>query len=581
MRFDAALAVRQGGTLRAAGSVARDFSAADGTLAAEGVNLAPLAPLVARYAAVDLASGRGSAAARLRFAANASPRLTARGTFAVDDLLVNEDGTGERLLAWESLAAEDVELALAPGLLSIGQIRVQAPGAKIDIDEARRLNLTQLLRREAKAGDRPRGAPAEERFPVRIARVALRGGTVDFSDRSLALPFATRVQRLNGTILGIASDRASRAELRLSGLVQDSGSARAEGAIQPSDPAAFTDIRAVFNNVAVPPLSPYSVTFAGRKVESGRLWLDLHYRVVDGRLSARNQIALDDFRLGERVASRRALDLPLDLAVTLLRDDRGRIRVAVPIEGDVRSPRFDYGRLVREALARLVTRVVTAPFRFLAGGGGAELEAVHFEPGRARLAPPEREILDRVAKTLAERPELKLVVRGPYDPQRDGEALRELAVRRELAAALRTKPAERDGPVPVAYGDAATQRALEQLLAARAGDDAIDRLAGQHKQSTGGAAQRVNPVFAVFGRASPDRELYEAVFRRLVELQPLDDDGLQALAVRRAEAITAYLVQSGRLAAARIENGAVQAVDAGSEPSIEAELGLGLERRPS
>jgi hypothetical protein len=186
-----------------------------------------------------------------------------------------------------------------------------------------------------------------------------------------------------------------------------------------------------------------------------------------------------------------------------------------------------------------------------------------------------------VAKTLAERPELKLVVRGPYDPRRDGEALRELAVRRELAAALRTKPAERDGPAPVAYGDAATQRALEHLLAARAGDDAIDRLAGQYAQSTGRAAQRVNPVFAVFGRASPDRELYEAVFRRLVELQPLDDDGLQALAVRRAEAITAYLVQSGRLAAARIENGAVQAVDAGSEPSIEAELGLGLERRPS
>jgi hypothetical protein len=583
MRFEAALSAEHGGKLDASGTIAQDFGGADLKVAADGVDLVPLQPLLAQHARLDLASGRASLSASVRFGADATPRLAADGTFTVADLRVNEAGTTERFLAWQRLDASKVALTLAPGGLSIGEIRTQAPEAKIAIDEQRHLNLAQVLRRDAPApaGATERPARGATRFPLRVARVTLRGGIVDFSDRSLALPFSTRVRRLNGTVLGISSDPESRADIKVAGLIEDSGSASAEGAVTPSDPTAFTDIRADFNNVALPPLTPYAVTFAGRRIESGRLWLDLRYRIVDHRLTARNEIVLDEFKLGERVEAPSALDLPLDLAVALLTDENGRINVAVPIEGDLDSPHFDYGRLVREALANLVTRVVTAPFRFLQGlgGGGAELEAVHFEPGRAGLAPPERETLDRVAKALAERPQFKLVVHGPYDRERDGEALREQRVRRELARALGVELGPREDPGPVAYGDAATQRALERLLAARAGPDAADRLAASYAARTGKAPERVNPVFAVFGRASPDREFYEAVFRRLVESEPLDEAALNDLAARRAQAIVTYLLKTANLDAGRIEVGAVRAVDSKREPAVEAALGLELMRR--
>jgi len=596
MRFDATLSTSEGGTLRAAGTIAQDLGSAEATLTADEVNLAPLRPLVARYARLDLASGRASASSNVRYGAARSPRLAASGTFTIADLRLNEAGTTDRFLSWQNLAASGVNLAVEPGRLSIGEIRVQAPGGKIVIDAERRLNLAQVLRRDAAAqrgaaDGAQRGAAATVRprrdrgqaFPVRIARVILRDGTVDFSDLSLALPFATRVRRLNGTVLGISSDPKSRAELKLAGLVQDSGSARAEGALSPFEPTAFTDIRADFNNVAMPALSPYAVTFAGRRIDSGRLWLDLHYRIVDRRLTAANKIVLDEFTLGERVASAKALDLPLDLAIALLSDENGRISVAIPLEGDLGSPRFDYGRLVREALGNLLTRIVSAPFRFLGrlAGGGAELEAVHFEPGRARLEPPERETLAQVAKVLAERPQLKLVVRGPYDPRRDGEALRADRVRRDLAGALGVALEPRQDPGPVAYGDADAQRALERLLLARGGADALDRLATAYGKRSGKAPDRVNPIFAAFGRASPDREFYEAVFRRLVELEPLDDGALQALAARRSQAIVGHLLKSSSLDPGRIEAGEVRQVESTGAPSVDAELGLAAISRSS
>ena len=288
---------------------------------------------------------------------------------------------------------------------------------------------------------------------------------------------------------------------------------------------------------------------------------------------------MQDFTLGERVESANALDLPLDLAVALLTDSQGRINVAVPVTGDVDNPQFSYRRLIREALAGLIVRVASAPFRALAGlfGGGTEaLGTIQFEPGRARLLPPEREKLDKVAQALQEKPQLKLIVHGPYDPRLDGEALRERQVRTEIAQALEAKLDRREDPGPVAYSDAATQRALESLLAARAGPEAAEELEHAFRKKTGRDPERVNRLLALFGKPSPDREFYQAMFERLVESAPLPEPELQRLATRRAEAIVEHLVKRAGIDPARLEPGEPRTASSVSDQAVAAELSVSL-----
>ena len=139
---------------------------------------------------------------------------------------------------------------------------------------------------------------------------------------------------------------------------------------------------------------------------------------------------MQNFTLGERVEAPNALDLPLDLAVALLTDSQGRINVAVPVTGNVDNPQFSYRHLIREALAQpdRPSRQRAVPgARRLFGGDAEALGSIEFEPGRARLLPPEREKLDKVAQVLKEKPQLKLVVRGAVRSELDGEALREPA----------------------------------------------------------------------------------------------------------------------------------------------------------
>ena len=597
IRFEAALRVAQGGTVDGRGTIAQDLREVEAQVEMSEVALAPLQPLLARHATLDLKSGHASASARLSYQTKGGgPLLRAVGTISIGDLLMNEQQTGDRFLSWKTMSTDDMMLTLAPNQVRIKEIRVIEPGAKVVISKERKLNFAQVLKAQARPAEpaaaaesaRPRVA-ASMSTPTRnessrdaihasVARVSVRNGTVDFADFSLVLPFSTRVTRFSGAAVGISTERTARTEVKFRGRVDPSGSANVEGGLSALDPKAFTDVRVEFDNVEMPPLSPYTATFAGRTVAAGRLWLGLHYKVVDSVLSGQNKVVMDNFRLGDRVDAPNALDLPLDLAIALLTDSDGRISVAVPITGDVNHASFDYGHLIREAIANLITRVISAPFRALArlfGTGDEEIGSIEFDPGRAWLRPPEREKLDKVAHALRERPQLKLVVRGPFDPEQDSEALRSERVRREIALALGVKLEPREDPGPIAYSDAATQRALEAMLAARRGPKAMEDLEGAFKRNTGRDPERVNRVKALLGRPSPDREFYQTVFRRVVESYPLPENELQLLATRRAEVIVEYLARSAGIEpAARMEVGEVRAVNAPADQGVTTRLSL-------
>lgn len=586
MLLEAQLRGAEGGTIATSGTIAANGENADMLVKVEALALKPFQPVLARYAALDLKSGAFSATARVSYQAKGQqPGLRANGELSVSDVLLNEAASGDRFLSWKTLSAAGVWFATAPGRLVVREINIHEPGAKLVISKDRRVNVTQILKRDSARADSGRDAAgavaataAKQPFDARVERIRFRNGVVDYADQSLVLPFATRVSAVNGTIVGVTTQPSRRAQVKAGGEIPPFGSASVEGALIPSDPKQFLDLHVLFKNVAIPPLSPYTVTFAGRRVDAGNLWLDLDYKIVDGQLLGENKIQLADFKLGERVEAPNALDLPLDLAVALLTDAEGRINLAVPVRGDVDNPTFDVRALIRAAIGNVLQRIVSAPFRALAnlfgGGGGDRIADIEFDPGSATLAPQQREKLATVAAALKQRPQLKLLVNGPYAAKRDGEAMRAQRVRIELAEALGDKLAPGEEPGPTAYGDAKTQRELQRLLTKRAGEGAVEAFASRYKEQAGMKADRVNPALALVVRASPDQAFYQALFDRLVALYPLSDGALQALAAQRAQAIVDYLIRSAGADAGRVAAGEIRSVEEPPGSSVSATLKL-------
>jgi len=529
--FEAQAEIRQGGSTRLSGTMAQSAGKLGQIEAQVGItemNLKPLASLVAEHAALALVSGNLSTNMHLLYATDgAEPSLTLKGEARIEKLLLNEEKSGARLLAWKKLAASGLDFGLNPDRLNIEAIRLREPGVKITIFKDKSLNLAKIRKQaEEEEAEKPP-------FPVVVERIRLDNGVVDFADLSLVLPFATRIEQCKGAATGISTKPGGRTALKFEGRVGEFGQAKANGSLIPSNPKQFTDIKVTFRNVAMPPLSPYSATFAGRSITSGKLNLDLGYNIKDSELLGENSVVLKDFTLGDRVESPSAMDLPLDLAIALLTDSEGKIDIAMPIRGNVDQPEFSYGHLVRQALFNLLSKIVTAPFRALGALFGTSSESpdlILFEPGRAELAPPEQEKLKNIAEALGKREQLQLTVHGGFEPGLDGTAIKRSQLRRTLVQKFGTKPG------PLAFDNAKTQRALEKL-----GEDKLAAFQSGYEKSTGQKVKRVNPALALLGRPGEDSAFYRALFDHLVETAPLPQSELQTLAEQRGLAIVQEL----------------------------------------
>ena len=548
--FELNLKVKEGGKFSARGTLNKAPFKTEASVEVNRLALAPLQPYLSRLAPLSVSSGQISGNGDLRLSTEkGSTKSVFNGGFSLTNLLIKERDTGSVFLGFRTLEAPALDLTISPNRMEIREVRISEPIARLVIEEDRSMNVIKLFKRETQGAAGPSarktGLPSAKPstdFPVTVGRVRLDKGALDFVDLSLRPRFGARIQELEGVVSGLSSARDSRAILKMEGRVEDYGLATIEGEVYPFSPKAFADITMMFRNLDMIRLTPYTIKFAGHEIDSGKLSLDLTYKIRDSRLQGDNRIIVERLKLGKRVESPDAVDLPLELALALLKDSDGKIRIGLPIEGDLNDPNFSYDHLIRKAMLNLFGKIVKAPFTLIGNLLGVEsrnLDFIGFEPGKARLLPPEREKLKVLSEGLKKRPELRLQIRGRYHVEADGEALRSLGVRRELARRMGLGIAIYEDPGPVDFSRTGVQKALESLF--------VERLSG-------GALAKFKTEFP----KAPDGEqgsahLYQGLFAYLVEREPQPEGALPKLAWSRAEAVaqelmTAGMIHPGRLA---------------------------------
>ncbi|NES12127.1 DUF748 domain-containing protein, partial [Pseudomonas laurentiana] len=273
---------------------------------------------------------------------------------------------------------------------------------------------------------------------IHIGEIAINDGSANFADFSLTPNFATAIQQLNGRIGTIDNRQPKPADVDIKGKVDRYAPVTIKGALNPFDPMASLDIATSFKRVELTTLTPYSGKFAGYRIRKGRLNLDLHYLITKGQLKAENKLVLEQLQLGEKVDSPDAVDLPIRLAVALLKDTEGKISIELPISGDLNNPQFSVMPIVWQTLRNLVMRAAQAPFKFIgglvSGGDSQDLGSVAFAPGSSDLSSDAKGALDKLVSALKARPELRLEIEGTSAQSSDGPLIAEQRLEREYQA---------------------------------------------------------------------------------------------------------------------------------------------------
>ncbi len=466
--------------------------------------------------------------------------------------------TGQRFNTWKALRVKGLEMVVGqPFILNIDELLIDGTNELVVLDQKGRLNMSRIFTRirkaskekdmSEKAGEaalqgagagKGEGAEKEsgESAPpvINIRLVKARNGRIKFVDNSVKPPFSATLTRVNADFKGLSNKPGTRADVSIRAVVNNNASLLVTGRVNPMTEPRFIDLNIKVQDVGMSRFTPYAAKYIGYLISKGKLNLDLHYKIDGSRLDASNVVLFDQFTLGNEMENETATSLPVKLAITLLTDRNGQIKLDIPLEGDINSPDFSIAGTVFQIIGNLIMKAATSPFSLIAAafGGGEELEYVQFQPGSSELPESEIEKLRVMAQALNDHPAIKVELMGGYDHDVDSSAMQENRFN------LLIKKAKYDDL------DKDQQAAKKPEDVVVAIDEYEEYLEDAWKEAP--IKKEKNFIGLIKGQPVPVME------KMLKEYCTPTDGDLRTLAIERADAVENYLVEQGHVDATRI-----------------------------
>ncbi|HUI45900.1 MAG TPA: DUF748 domain-containing protein [Nitrospirota bacterium] len=557
------LLINQRGSASVKGDLALEPLAASLAVNLGDVRLKFLQPYLAGRTQVLLAGGLLTANGNLTVGLNnlKQPQVSASGKLRVNRFSLLDKASAEDLLKWDTLFVKVLDARSAPPSLHVSEIALTNFSSQVIVNEDRTINLLEAFKPGTPASENAspnqetgtKKAPETDRqlqsepYKVRIDKIVLQGGRVNFTDRSVKPRFSSSLREIGGRVTGLSSEENMLGEVDLIGKYNESAPLEITGKVNPLRSDLYADLKVDFKDMDLTSVSPYSGRYAGYMIQKGKLSFQLQYLINKNKLDAKNNIFVDQFTFGDPVKSPEATSLPVRLAVALLKDRNGEIHLDIPVSGELSDPKFSVGGVILKVIVNLLQKAATSPFALLGAifGSDEQLGYAEFEAGSAVLTPDTIKKLDLLAKALHDRPALKMDIVGHADPVKDRDGLKQNLLLRRVKAQKIKELAGKNYDISSLESVTVTPEEYPLLLKRAYKEEKFPKPRN----------------FIGFAKDLPVPEMEKLM---LTNLKVTDDD-LKALATERARAVMDYLLQSGHIEPERIfivETGA---------PSIESE----------
>lgn len=267
-------------------------------------------------------------------------------------------------------------------------------------------------------------------FSIAVDRFLLEGDSgIFFVDERFAKPFQHQFSISKFAIEGLDSGQPENEfSLSLLGSLGEFSRIDVSGRIKPFSEQLQLSLTGDLEAIELLDISPYSEAYLGYQLTRGHFDHQFQVEIAQQQLTANNKVHLRQLQLevvdpDKPQPMERQLDIPLDLALNLLRDSDDNIELDVPIEGDLDQPDVDVSDVIGDALGNALMSGTTNYLKFVLQPYGAVLMAADFvgdqmstirlDPiifiaGESSLSEQQRNYIDKVAGLMTERPNLSL-----------------------------------------------------------------------------------------------------------------------------------------------------------------------------
>jgi uncharacterized protein involved in outer membrane biogenesis len=367
---------------------------------------------------------------------------------------------GEDLLKFESLSLSDLNVGYTPLSIDIKGVSLTNFYARVLVNSEGKINLQEIMKTEESKTEPPPTSPQQgkevvspkDKEPsknIKIGQITLQGGKIDLSDKSVKPEFSMNLSEMGGRVSGLSAAENTTADVELRAKLNDYAPLEITGKINPLREDLFVDLKVRMKDLDLSPATPYSGTYAGYSIEKGKLSFDLKYLIVKKKLDSQNNIFIDQFTFGDKVESPKATKLPVKLAVALLKDRKGEIKLNLPVTGSLDDPKFSIWGIILKIFINLISKAATSPFSLLGAvfGGGEELSFVEFDFGSTTITEPNVKKLDTIVKALHDRPSLKMDIEGHVDMEKDRDGFKQYLFNRKVKAQKLKEMVKKGQPV--------------------------------------------------------------------------------------------------------------------------------------
>jgi uncharacterized protein involved in outer membrane biogenesis len=446
-RLTLSLLLNEKGSISTAGTIGMEPMNADLKTEFKGIEIGPFQPYFTDKVRITVTGGAISTAGNLSFASTDKKEIKAiyKGEAALTNFSSIDKLNGQDLLKLESLSLTDLNVGYAPLSIDIKGISLTDFYARVLVNSEGKVNLQEIMKTEEPKQASPpppvqqgKGEPSQkEKEPsrnIKIGQITLQGGRIDISDKSVKPEFSMSLSEMGGRVSELSAEENTTADVELRGKLNEYAPLEITGKINPLREDLYVDIKARIKDLELSPATPYAGKYVGYSIEKGKLSFDLKYLIVKKKLDSQNSIFFDQFTFGEKVESPTATKLPVKLAVALLKDRKGEIKLDLPVTGSLDDPKFSVWGVIMKVLVNLISKAATSPFSLLGAvfGGGEELSYVEFDYGSTTVTEPNVKKLGTIAKALNDRPSLKMDIEGHVDLEKDREGLKQVLFNNKL-----------------------------------------------------------------------------------------------------------------------------------------------------
>ena len=216
-----------------------------------------------------------------------------------------------------------------------------------------------------------------------------KGSSFAYRDESLFPPFDTKMEIEQFKLAPIDSAGKEPGKLNAQLKLNKNGSLALNGDITPNPGDFRSDLKITLKHFDMPGLTGFVEGDFGHAIKTGQFNLESSIKVADKKIDAKNKLLIRKLVLEKAKQPGRAeqsLGMPVDMALDMLRDDRGDITMDVPISGHLDDPNINVSDVINQALVSSMSAGALTYAKLLLQPYGAIIMAAEYAAGAAKDA---------------------------------------------------------------------------------------------------------------------------------------------------------------------------------------------------